>query len=83
MAGLGRRSKAADDYVSLHGGSTGKGSAHPVYFTPEQIQWLEATFPEPHITPETTMGVIQNVAGKRELIRAMKARVRRMATVQL
>lgn len=81
MAGLGRNGKRGD-YVSL-GGGTGKSAAHPVYFTPEQIQWLEQTFPEPLITPETTMEKIQNVAGKRELIMAMKARVRNMTTVQL
>lgn len=64
-------------------GRHGKSAAQPVYFTPEQIRWLEDTFPEPLITPETTMEHIQNVAGKRELIMAMKARVRAMATVQL
>lgn len=81
MAGLGRNGRSTD-YVSLSG-TTGKGSASPVYFTPEQVKWLEATFPEPRITPETTMEHIQNVAGKRELIMAIKARVRNMATVQL
>jgi hypothetical protein len=81
MAGLGRNGRRSDN-VSLSGG-TGKSAAHPVYFTPEQIAWLENTFPEPLITPETTMEKIQNVAGKRELIMAMKARVRSMATVQL
>lgn len=80
MAKLGQRQ--GNDYVSL-GGRTGKSAAQPVYFTPEQIAWLESTFPEPLITPETTMEKIQNVAGKRELIMAIKARCRRMATVQL
>lgn len=70
------------DNVSLNG-RTGKSAAQPVYFTPEQVAWLENTFPEPLITPETTMGHIQNVAGKRELIMAIKARTRAMATVQL
>lgn len=81
MAGLKRGGKPSD-YVSLNGG-TGKGAAQPVYFTPEQIAWLERTYPEPLITPDTKMEDIQNVAGKRELIMAMKARVRNMATVQL
>ena len=81
MAGLGRNGRRTDN-VSLNGG-TGKSAAQPVYFTPEQIAWLESTFPEPLITPETTMERIQNVAGKRELIMAMKARTRAMATVQL
>lgn len=81
MAGLGRSGRHSDN-VSLNGG-TGKSAAQPVYFTPEQIAWLENTFPEPLITPDTTMEQIQNVAGKRELIRAMKARTRAMATVQL
>lgn len=81
MAGLGRNGRRTD-IVSLNGG-TGKSAAQPVYFTPEQIAWLENTFPEPLITPETTMEKIQNVAGKRELIMAMKARTRAMATVQL
>jgi hypothetical protein len=81
MAGLRRNGRPLDN-VSLSG-RTGKSAAQPVFFTPEQIAWLEATFPEPLITPETTMEHIQNVAGKRELIMAMKARTRAMATVQL
>lgn len=81
MAGTGRNGRRTD-YVSL-GGSTGKSAAQPVYFTPEQIAWLESTFPEPQITPQTTMEEIQSIGGQRKLIRAMKARVRAMTTVQL
>lgn len=82
MAGLKRGGRPDPANVTLSGRSD-KGTAHTVYFTPEQIAWLENTWPEPLITPDTTMETIQNVAGKRELIQAMKARVRRMATVQL
>ena len=81
MAGTGKNGRRSD-YVSL-GGSTGKSAAQPVYFTAEQVAWLESTFPEPRIMPDTTMESIQYVAGQRELIRAMKARVRAMTTVQL
>jgi hypothetical protein len=81
MARLGRKSNPPE-YVSLNGG-TAKSSAHPVYFTPEQVRWLEETFPEPQITPDTTMETIQYVAGQRKLIHAMRARVRNMTTVQL
>lgn len=64
-------------------GKTGKSAAQPVYFTPEQIRWLEETFPEPEIGPDTTEAGIRDVGGIRRLIKAMRARVRHMSMVQL
>lgn len=64
-------------------GKTGKSAAQPVYFTPEQIRWLEETFPEPEIGPDTSEASIRDVGGIRRLIKAMRARVRNVAVVQL
>lgn len=78
-----QRNKSRNRDMSPSMGRQGKGSAQPVYFTPEQIRWLEDTFPEPEIGPDTTEASIRDVGGIRRLIKAMKARVRAMATVQL
>lgn len=64
-------------------GRQGKSAAQPVYFTPEQIRWLEDTFPEPEIGPDTSEASIRDVGGIRRLIKAMRARVRNVTMVQL
>lgn len=81
MAGLERNRKAL--VMSPLQGKTGKSAAQPVYFTPEQIRWLEDTFPEPEIGPDTTEASIRDVGGIRRLIKAMRARVRNFTMVQL
>lgn len=81
MAGL--RPQKGRSVMSHSTVGTGKGTAQPVYFTAEQYAWLDTTFPELRITPTTTMEEIQNVGGKRELIAAIRARVRNLSVVQL
>lgn len=81
MAGMerGRGKPVMSPFV----GKTGKSAAQPVYFTPEQIRWLEDTFPEPEIGPDTSEASIRDVGGIRRLIKAMRARVRNVTMVQL
>ncbi|CAX63148.1 hypothetical protein PPphikF77_gp31 [Pseudomonas phage phikF77] len=68
---------------TVEGSRTGKGKAHPVTFTSQQIEWLEQTFPEHQISPGTTMEDIQFQAGRRDVVRAIRLRRRDAIAVEL
>ncbi|ABY70997.1 hypothetical protein [Pseudomonas phage DL62] len=68
---------------TVEGSRTGKGTARPVTFTSQQIEWLEQTFPEHQIGPGTTMEDIQFQAGRRDVVRAVRLRRRDAIAVEL
>ena len=60
-----------------------KPSDTRVNFTPEQLEWLQRTFPEPIIRPGIDMHVAMYEAGQASVVKAIEQKIYRMQAVEV